>query len=356
MADTMPIAAVDVESGVKLVWRVLAELWALACAWAARRLIRVRPRQHQDDVGGGGATMGADAGVVPLSVNYHFTRQCNYKCGFCFHTETTSFVLPLEEAKKGLRMLREKGMEKVNFSGGEPFIHQRGEFVGELVKYCKQELRLQSVTIVSNGSLIREAWFRKYGDFLDILAISCDSFDNDTNDRIGRGQGNRGSRHVDKLYRIHGWCREYRVRFKINTVVNTFNKDEDMSEHILGLGPMRWKVFQCLLLEGENCGEDALRDAKPFYISDEDFDAFLERHKSVPTLVPESNSKMQNSYLILDEFMRFLNCVDGGKKPSKSLLDVGVDAAINDAGFDEAMFVKRGGVYKWSNQDKRLDW
>ena len=55
--------------------------------------------------------------IIPESVNYHFTRQCNYSCGFCFHTAKTSFVLPLEEAKLGLRMLVEAGMKKVNFSG-----------------------------------------------------------------------------------------------------------------------------------------------------------------------------------------------------------------------------------------------
>lgn len=46
---------------------------------------------------------------IPQSVNYHFTRQCNYKCGFCFHTAKTSFVLPLEEAERGLQMLKEAG-------------------------------------------------------------------------------------------------------------------------------------------------------------------------------------------------------------------------------------------------------
>ena len=45
----------------------------------------------------------------PESVNYHFTRQCNYGCGFCFHTAKTSFVLPLEEAKCGLRLLKNAG-------------------------------------------------------------------------------------------------------------------------------------------------------------------------------------------------------------------------------------------------------
>lgn len=47
--------------------------------------------------------------TVPTSVNYHFTRKCNYKCGFCFHTAKTSFVLPLEEAKRGLKLLKDSG-------------------------------------------------------------------------------------------------------------------------------------------------------------------------------------------------------------------------------------------------------
>jgi len=52
--------------------------------------------------------------------------------------------------------------------------------------------------------------------------------------------------------------------------------------------------------------------------------------------------------------MRFL---DGGtKKPSRSILDVGVRDAIDAANFDEAMFLKRGGKYTWSKADMKLDW
>lgn len=54
--------------------------------------------------------------------------------------------------------------------------------------------------------------------------------------------------------------------------------------------------------------------------------------------------------------MRFLDCRDGSKKPSKSLLDVGVQNALNQSGFDEKMFKERGGVYKWSKKDQELDW
>lgn len=292
--------------------------------------------------------------TVPRSVNYHFTRQCNYKCGFCFHTAKTSFVLPLEKAKQGLKMLKDAGLEKINFSGGEPFIHKRGEFVGELTRYCKRDLGLDSVTIVCNGSLVTEQWFKKYGEFLDIMAVSCDSFNEEKNRQIGRHQSGKGN--LKCLQNIRDWCRKYHVAFKINTVVNVYNVGEDMNENIRELAPVRWKVFQCLLIEGENCGSEALRDAEKFVISDDDFNMFVERHSKLSCLVPESNAKMQNSYLILDEYMRFLDCRSGAKVPSKSLLDVGVENAIDASGFDEQMFLKRGGRYTWSKADMNLEW
>nr|XP_057947098.1 S-adenosylmethionine-dependent nucleotide dehydratase RSAD2 isoform X2 [Doryrhamphus excisus] len=245
-------------------------------------------------------------------------------------------------------------MEKINFSGGEPFLDEKGDYLGKLVQYCKQELQLPSVSIVSNGSMIREKWFQKYGEHLDILAISCDSFNEATNQLIGRAQGSKS--HLDSLYKICSWCQQYKVAFKINSVINAFNVDEDMVEPIVRLNPVRWKVFQCLLIDGENVGEKALREAERFIISEEQFQDFLDRHSSVPYLVPESNEKMRNSYLILDEYMRFLDCREGRKDPSKSILDVGVEKAINFSGFDEKMFLKRGGKYVWSKANMKLEW
>ncbi|XP_063040197.1 S-adenosylmethionine-dependent nucleotide dehydratase RSAD2 [Engraulis encrasicolus] len=292
--------------------------------------------------------------TIPTSVNYHFTRKCNYKCGFCFHTAKTSFVLPIEDAKRGLQLLKDAGMEKINFSGGEPFLHERGDFLGEMVRFCKVELQLPSVSIVSNGSMIKERWFKKYGEHLDILAISCDSFNEDTNQAIGRAQGQKS--HLDNLFKIRSWCQDYKVAFKLNSVINTYNNDEDMAENISQLNPVRWKVFQCLLIAGENVGEDSLREAERFVISDQQFQDFLDRHRSITCLVPESNEKMRDSYLILDEYMRFLDCREGRKDPSKSILDVGVEEAIQFSGFDETMFLKRGGKYVWSKADMKLEW
>lgn len=56
--------------------------------------------------------------------------------------------------------------------------------------------------------------------------------------------------------------------------------------------PLVPQVFQCLLIEGENSGEGAVREAERFLISDAEFEAFLDRHREVSCLVPESNQKV----------------------------------------------------------------
>lgn len=340
-------------------WNALVRVFTAVTASAFKLMMAL----VGSDRGGGGETCDdgePSTAAVPLSVNYHFTRRCNYSCGFCFHTAKTSFVLPLDEAKRGLAMLAEADMRKLNFSGGEPFIKDGGRYMGELIRYCKTDLRWAdiSVSIVSNGSLIRETWMRRYGELVDILAVSCDSFDADTNRTIGRRQGAHTD-HVAKLYEVREWCARYKIAFKINTVVNVYNVNEDFAEHIGRLRPVRWKVFQCLLLEGENAGADALRDAARFYIDDRQFERFLSRHAGVRAMVPENNANMRDSYLILDEYMRFLNCRNGKKEPSASLLDVGVRRALRGSGFDERAFRDRGGVYVWSKRrlpDGQLDW
>ena len=105
-------------------------------------------------------------------------------------------------------------------------------------------------------------------------------------------------------------------------------------------------LFQVLILEGENAGQGDLRDARSLTVTSEEYQAFLDRHRSFDVLVPESNRVMQNSYLLLDEDLRFLDCSDGGKVPSQSILDVGVQTALTQAGFDHVMFQHRGGIYE----------
>lgn len=123
-----------------------------------------------------------------------------------------------------------------------------------------------------------------------------------------------------------------------------------MSAQIADIHPARWKVFQCLKLEGENSGPKAKRNVDEFLISNEQFKSFLERHSHLKCLVPEDNDTMRDSYILLDEKMRFLDCSQGKKIPSQSILDVGVEKAFANSGFNKDLFDKRGGEYEWSKE------
>ena len=275
---------------------------------------------------------------TPISVNYHFTRRCNMTCGFCFHTAKTSHIVPIEDAMRGIRLLKEAGMQKINFAGGEPFLYPR--YLGRLVAHSK-EIGVESVSIVSNGSKVTESFLQRYGRHIDILAISCDSFDEATNLKIGRGTGS----NVEQLHRVKAWCDKYGIKFKLNTVICRLNWEENMNDHITALSPCRWKCFQVLIVDGENDSAERLRDGTKYTVTSEEFEQFIQKHMRQDSLVPEPNRLMAKSYLILDEYMRFLDRT--GRQPSKSILDVGVKDALSSVFWDLESFYERGGLYDW---------
>ncbi|QGI61317.1 hypothetical protein CEK26_005284 [Fusarium fujikuroi] len=211
---------------------------------------------------------------VPVSVNYFPSREWNYTCGFCFHTDTSSYVLPIDEAKRGLRLLRSW--------------HAKAQ-------YC---------------------WWRTIP-----LPSSSD--------------------------RITPVCRP--------TVVNIHNWNEDMSAEIERLAPFRWKVFQCLLVAGENEDATRLRDARTFLVTDRQWKTFCDRHKHLPCYVPEDTNAMASSYLLLDEYMCFLDKGEGMLTRSESILKVGVKKAMGQVVWDKGSFLERGGIYDWGRSEK-LQW
>jgi radical S-adenosyl methionine domain-containing protein 2 len=297
------------------------------------------------------------------AINYHFTRKCNYSCKFCFHTKKTSFMLPIPKQIELLRILKDAGAEKINFAGGEPFLFP--EELGELVKASK-EMGFDSVSIISNGKLIKESWLDKYGKWLDILGVSCDTADPNIN--FNHGRITAGSyKPIDEkknFLKIAKMCKDRNILFKVNTVVTSLNKHEDMSNIINELNPIRWKIFQVLDMQGENYFDNQPEKnmIKDLLITEEDFNKYLDRNRkglvNKEVLVPESNELMRSSYLLVDEFGRFLDTSTGGKLPTRGILEIGLVEALNELnsssgkGFDKDSFYKRGGYYpeNWNKE------
>ena len=81
----------------------------------------------------------------------------------------------------------------------------------------------------------------RYGTYVDVLGVSADSFVPATNARIGRG-GDANNRHAQRALRVRELCSKHDILFKLNTVVNAHNLEEDMNAKITLLDPFRWKV------------------------------------------------------------------------------------------------------------------
>lgn len=217
-----------------------------------------------------------------------------------------------------------------------------------MVEFCKYDLKLESVSIVTNGSKVTDRFLRQYGRCIDILAVSCDSFNQEVNIKIGRTDKGNSFDNIGNLSRIADLCNDYGIMFKINAVICRWNWKENMFEQVARLRPSRWKVFQVLLVADETDSEQTKRNATNLTITDAQFQDFCSRHKHLPCFVPEDNAAMKSSYIILDEYMRFLD--KDRNLMSSSILEVGVDAALATIVWDEEAFVSRGGLYAWTRK------
>ena len=54
--------------------------------------------------------------------------------------------------------------------------------------------------------------------------------------------------------------------------------------------------------------------------------------------------------VIFIDVCSFLNCTSGKKIPGRGLLEHGVQAALQDAGWVTEDFIERGGIYEWTRE------
>jgi radical S-adenosyl methionine domain-containing protein 2 len=72
--------------------------------------------------------------------------------------------------------------------------------------------------VVNNGSKVTEKWLDTYGQYLDVMAISCDSFDPEVNVLLGRAENGSGE-HIGRVFQVAEWCRQRSIKVKLNSVI-----------------------------------------------------------------------------------------------------------------------------------------
>lgn len=284
--------------------------------------------------------------MIP-AVNFHLWEPCNMRCKFCFATfkDVKGTILPKghlpkEKAIELVRHLVDFGFEKITFVGGEPTLCP---WLTELMATAKQGGL--TTMLVTNGSRLSENFLSENAKWLDWIALSIDSLNDETNIAIGRGERGKQPIHLSTYKALIDRIKFYGYGLKINTVVNKLNQDEDMSHLIEYAQPERWKIFQVLPVKGQND-----TDIEALTITSETFNDFLHRHQhlsSVTTVVPENNEAMRGSYAMVDPAGRFFDNSKGTHTYSHPILEVGTRIAIQQVNFDLQKFEERGGRFNW---------
>lgn len=257
------------------------------------------------------------------------------RCKFCYATfEDMRLTNQLSKygAFKILDKLKEAGLQKITFAGGEPLLYK---WIYEVIVYAK-EIGL-TTSIISNGSMLTDELLEKFKGKLDWIGISVDSLNETTNKLIGRTYKNKVN-YLDLCLKI----KDAGFRLKINTVVNSFNWYGDLNDFIEDVKPDRWKVFQALRVDGQN--EKQFDEIK---VTHEQFESYVNTHKGQKAMVVEDNEAMTGSYLLIDPQGRLFENSKGKHTYSQPLQDAELEACLSEINLNREMFIKRGGIYEW---------
>jgi radical S-adenosyl methionine domain-containing protein 2 len=260
--------------------------------------------------------------VGELVINWHLLEPCNYKCGFCYGKwdKPSAGREICRDPTKSDELLRELGRFfdpgnadnplstslvwqslRLTLAGGEPTL------IGDRLPAIAKSAREHGfkVALITNGSRLHRGKAAVLSSCLDILGISIDSADAHTNTRIGRVEKSGISLRLDDL---EAFIREARaanpaLQVKINTVINSHNAHEDMSDLIERIKPAKWKLFRAL---------PVISDA--LCVSATAFDAYVDRHRRFAEIISkEDNEAMTMSYLMVDPYGRFFQNQRSGR-------------------------------------------
>ena len=280
---------------------------------------------------------------IPPAVNFHLWKPCNLNCRFCFaifnddpELRAIRGGISEADAQRILALLRPKGVNKINFAGGEPTLCPH---LAPLLCYSRELGFVNS--IVTNGARLRQVLDDAPG-CVDWVGLSVDSAIEKIQAEIERGDGDHVRRSIENFQLLH----RLGIHPKLNTVVTSLNWQEDMTEFVLKVKPERWKIFQALPVEGQNDGR-----IESLLITAEQFASFVNRHQKLAAsgilMAPEHNDHMTGSYAMIDPLGRFFSNATGRHIYSHRILDVGVDVAFNEIPFFQDRFEGRGGLYEW---------
>jgi len=114
----------------------------------------------------------------PVLCNYYLTYRCNARCHFCDIWEKPSPYASLDSFRANLRDLKRLGVRVIDFTGGEPLLHQ------QLGTFLAEARAMGLLTTVTTNGLLYPKRAAELAGKVDMLHFSLDAPDAGTHDTI----------------------------------------------------------------------------------------------------------------------------------------------------------------------------
>ncbi len=187
-------------------------------------------------------------------VDWEITNECNLTCKHCLPMSGTprTHELTTEEVFHALQTFKEHGVEKVCFTGGEPFCKN------DLIPILEFATRIGVHTsVITNGTLIGERTLLKMKALQVDLAVSLEASCKEKNDFI-RGKGT-----FDKVITFLKLCCTHGVSLDLYMTVNNQNIGE-----VKKVGNLA-KKYKCRGFHIKEINKDGRAGQAPFLWIDE---------------------------------------------------------------------------------------
>jgi len=114
----------------------------------------------------------------PVLCNYYVTYRCNASCYFCDIWEKPSPYINREDVKQNLMSLKELGVKVIDFTGGEPLLHN------DIEAFLRIAKEMGFITTLTTNGLLYPKKAEKLQGLVDMLHFSLDYADANQHDEV----------------------------------------------------------------------------------------------------------------------------------------------------------------------------
>lgn len=197
-------------------------------------------------------------------INLHILEPCNFRCKHCFAHFDNHNILPLNYWKHIVdNCMNAIFVNEFNIAGGEPLLYKD---LSLLIDYI-YSLQIKC-SIITNGFLMDEEWIKNNAPKLNTIGFSIDSFIPNILFQIGRKTNKKEYLSKEKFTQLCKWIKKYNpdCKIKLNTVVTSLNKNENLLSEIKKLPIDKWKIIKMRVFKNNNFDNSNIKISDQEYI------------------------------------------------------------------------------------------